>query len=66
MNDIQDTTQTMSLTDNTSSLASIPVYYPSNPLLSDWPEQYMKVRYRYDILKCLTFGLFGSYYICGG
>lgn len=46
MIDMQDTTQTMPLTDNTSSLASIPVYFPSNPLLSDWPEQYMKVRYR--------------------
>ncbi|KAG7175198.1 PAN2-PAN3 deadenylation complex catalytic subunit PAN2-like [Homarus americanus] len=39
-------TQTMPVTDNTASLASLPMYYPTSALLSDWPEQYMKALYR--------------------
>lgn len=44
--DVPEQTQTMPLTDVTSSLSSVPIFYPSSPMLSDWPEQYMKVRYR--------------------
>ncbi|KAK4294090.1 hypothetical protein Pmani_033259 [Petrolisthes manimaculis] len=46
MIDLQDHTQTLPLTDETTSLASVPLYYPTSSLISDWPEQYMKVRYR--------------------
>ncbi|XP_042210473.1 PAN2-PAN3 deadenylation complex catalytic subunit PAN2-like isoform X4 [Homarus americanus] len=46
MPDLPEQTQTMPVTDNTASLASLPMYYPTSALLSDWPEQYMKALYR--------------------
>ncbi|XP_071541540.1 PAN2-PAN3 deadenylation complex catalytic subunit PAN2 isoform X1 [Panulirus ornatus] len=46
MPDLPEQAQTMPLTDATASLASVPMYYSTTAQLSDWPEQYMKVRYR--------------------
>lgn len=46
MPDLPEQVQTMPLTDSTSSIASLPMYYPTSALLSDWPEQYMRARYR--------------------
>ena len=47
MPDVPEQSQTIPMTDITSSFGSIPLYYPESPLVSDWPKNLMKVRYRF-------------------
>lgn len=42
-------TQPMSIDDYSTPLSSIPVPYPNGPLLSDWPDQFTRRKYRLHI-----------------
>lgn len=41
-----DSVQSISFDDDVTPLSTIPIVYTGHPLLSDWPEEYLKKVYR--------------------